>query len=185
MSYKYLGGKNRRWEKLSRDEQADLLFDLLQAFTLLKNLPDAVSFITDLLTSSEVKLLSKRLRIAKLLLSGKTYLQIKESLKVSESTIAKVAVWLQEKGEGFRKVVEKIPQRKKVKPAESFSAWEKYKGTNIGAVWESLLGDGQKLAAKNEEKELRSTLDALSSKDVVRHRVDEFYKENIRDKKKR
>lgn len=175
MSYKYLGGKNRRWEKLSKDEQADLLFDLLQAFTLLKNLSDAASFITDLLTRSEVKLLSKRLRIAKLLLSGATYLQIKEQLKVSDGTIAKVAVWLQEKGEGFRKIVEKIPQRKKIHPGDGSNVWGNYKGANVGAVWDSLLGDGKKTTAKKEEKELHETLNTLSAKDVVRHRVDEYF----------
>lgn len=115
---------------MSKSEQADLLFDLLQAFTLLKNLPDAASFITDLLTSSEVKTLSKRLRIAKLLLSGSTYSQVKEHLKVSDPTIAKVAVWLQEKGEGFRKIVEKIPQRKNIKAL----MWAKFGITCLAAA---------------------------------------------------
>lgn len=170
-----MGGKNKRWEKLSKDEQADLLFDLLQAFTLLKNLPDAASFITDLLTSSEVKLLSKRLRIAKSLLSGATYLQIKEKLKVSDGTIAKVAVWLQEKGAGFRKIVEKIPQRKRISHNNNSGVWEKYKGANVGSILESLVGDNKEFIAKDEEKQLHKTLDTLSSKDVVRRRVDEHF----------
>lgn len=182
MVYKYKGGKLRRWNKLSRDEQADLLYDLLSAFTLLKTTRDAAAFITDLLTSDEVKFLSKRLRIAKLLLGDVTYRDIETKLRVSHATIAKVAVWLQEKGDGFRRVVEKIPQRKKTHPGDDHNIWGKYKGANVGAVWESLLGHGQKTAAKEEEKELHETLNILSSKDVVRHRVEEFYKEELKEK---
>jgi len=185
MSYKYKGGKLRRWDKLSKDEQADLLFDLLSAFTLLKTTEDAAAFITDLLTSDEVKFLSKRLRIAKMILADSTYRDIETKLRVSHSTIAKVAVWLQEKGEGFRKIVKNIPQRKKVKLENNYSGWEKYKGVNVGKVWDSLAGDSGNTVAKMEEENLHKTLKTLSSKDAVRRRVHESYEEEFKSKKRK
>ena len=169
---------------MSRDEQADLLFDLLSAFTLLKTTEDAASFITDLLTSDEVKFLSKRLRIARMILEDCTYRDIEIKLRVSHSTIAKVAVWLQEKGEGFRKIVKNIPQRKKIKMENNYSGWEKYKGVNVGKVWDSLAGGGGDAVAKIEEENLQETLKTLSSKDVVRRRVHEAYKEEFKSKKR-
>lgn len=175
MTYKYTGGKLRRWEKLSKSEQADLLFDLLNALVILKTLPEMASFLTDLLTSDEVKFISKRLRIAKLLLSGWKYRDIELKLKVSQSTVAKVATWIKEKGSGFRCVISKLPQRRSITPKDSPTALGMYKGVDVDKILGSMFDGGGNYLAKKEEENLNSTLEDLSSKDVVRHRVDEYY----------
>lgn len=181
MSYKYFGGKLRRWEQLSKGDQADLLYDLLSSFTLLKNLPEAASFITDLLTSDEVKFISKRLRIAKLLLSDWKYRDIEKSLKVSQSTVAKVASWLKEKGEGFRKTISKIPERRRLKHWSEEEGWEKFKRSHPGSFWpELMMKDWENNAIKNENKKLKLTLEDLGSKDVVHHRLDEQFREEAK-----
>ena len=63
--------KPKRLEKLSKDQQEDLVFDLINAFALTKDPLSSSLLIQDLLTASEIKNLSKRLRIAKLLLKNK------------------------------------------------------------------------------------------------------------------
>lgn len=167
MAFKYHDEKFRRWEKLDPNDQVDLLYDLLSSFSLLKNLEDSSLFITDLLTKGEVRILSKRLRIAKLLLQGWQYEELSDRLKVSHSTIAKVASWLMEKGEGFRKIIARIPPRKRVKHWTEETDWDRLKKN------------------RRENKKLRSTLDTLSSKDVIRHNVDEQYRDFYKNRKRK
>ncbi len=93
--------------------QTDLLIDLINAFTLLKNTTDAANFIQDLLTLNEIKNISRRLRIAKLLLQGATYPEIIRELHCSEVTIARVKVWLDLKGKGLKDILKKLPDHTK------------------------------------------------------------------------
>ena len=69
----------------------EIIFDLIYAVANCKNVEEAAMFMEDLLTESELEFISRRLRIDKLLLDGKTYEDIKDRLYVSESTIAKIA----------------------------------------------------------------------------------------------
>lgn len=166
---KNYGGKLRRWNELSQSDQADLLYDLLNSFSLLKTPDEAAVFVTDLLTSDEVKFLSKRLRIAKLLLSDVGYTEISRALKVSPVTIAKVSAWLKESGAGIKRVISKLPERKKGKTGHDFPRY----------FWPGrLLEDFEKDAVKGKEKQLHGVLKKLSEKDVIRHREDEVYKES-------
>lgn len=180
---KYVDGKLKRWDKLSLEDQADLLYDLLYALTLLKSLPEAAAFITDLLTRGEVRLLSKRLGIAKLILSDYTYQEIVEALNVSHSTIAKVASWLSEKGEGFRKVLKQIPEKRRLKNSHESSEWERFKRSHSASFWpELILEKVEEASVRREDKKLRTTIADLDSKDVINRRIDESYRE---ERKKR
>ena len=111
--FPFFNPKAKRLEKLSKQEQADLVFDLINAFALTKDALTSSLFLQDLLTASEIKNLSKRLRIAKLLLEEKKYKEIVDDLHCSYGTIAKVGSWLEEAGEGLKKVIRKLPKRKK------------------------------------------------------------------------
>lgn len=176
MVYKYRGGKLRRWDKLSPEAQQDLLYDLLYAFSLLKNFDDAAQFITDLLTRDEVRFLSKRLRIAKLLLLGENYREIEAVLKVSHATIAKVSAWLGEKGEGFRKIIMKIPTRKRAKHWAEKGGFMK---SHPSSFWPQLMSERlEQKAIRNRDLKLRGVLGSLDSKDVLLHRLQETY-ENV------
>jgi len=174
---KYVDGKIKRWNKLSREDQADLLYDLLFALTLLKNLPEAAAFITDLLTRGEVYLLSKRLGIAKFLLSDYTYQEIAEALKVSHSTIAKVASWLAEKGEGFRRILKQIPEKRRLKNPAERSEWERFKRSHAASFWpELVLEKVGETSLRREDEKLRTAIADLESKDVINRRIDESYR---------
>ena len=105
--------KAKRFEKLSKEELLDLFFDLINAFRLVKTPIETTLLIQDLLTASEIKNLAKRLRIAKLLLVGSTQREIVQKLHCSLATVTKVSIWLDQKGEGFKNVVSKLPARYK------------------------------------------------------------------------
>lgn len=101
--------KQRHLERLSRNDQLELMFDLINSFRAVRNPIETANFLQDLLTAREIKNLAKRLRIAKLLLNNVTYEEIVRTVHVSYATIAKVSTWLSQGGEGFRNVIARLP----------------------------------------------------------------------------
>lgn len=110
--------------KLSKLERESIVLELIEAFVNCKTIEEAAMFAQDLLTESELSFISRRLRIAKLLLQNKTYEQIQDVLHVSQTTIAKIAFWLHHRGEGFRIIIKKLPTEN-VKNSDSLmqSSW--------------------------------------------------------------
>ena len=101
-----------RFEKLSKNYLIDLNFDLINAFSSVKNSLETALLIQDLLTANEIRQLAIRLRIAKFLLStDNTYREIAKELQCSPATVTKVAIWLERGGEGLKKVIAKLPTR--------------------------------------------------------------------------
>ena len=97
--------KYPRVPKLSQKEQEQLLLEFCEAMLSIKNLGEVVDFLKDIFTKQEIEMISKRLKIARLLLGGKTYGEIISELKVSSGTVSRVNVWLKVSGEGYRMVV--------------------------------------------------------------------------------
>lgn len=64
------------------------------SLSLLKNADTVSSFFTDLLSPSEEIMLAKRFTIAMLILRGKKFSEIKQTIHVSDSTISSVNAWL-------------------------------------------------------------------------------------------
>lgn len=63
------------------------------------------TFLKDLLTESERIMMGRRILIARLLLSGKTYAEIKDDLRVGNSTIRTVERWLNDQFPGYESAV--------------------------------------------------------------------------------
>ena len=166
MSKTTYSDKIKRLEKLSKDDQQDLLFDLLSAFKAINTIDQVVLFIQDLLTNSEVKRLAKRLRIAKLLLEGETYEAIELELHTSHSTVAKVAIWLADKGEGFRSVIKRLPKRKDSQFRSILNdEWDQLKRNYSRYLWpEILLEEIIKSASKRKKAKLEKMIDSLKLK---------------------
>lgn len=181
MSYKYVDGKVKREVKLSKSFQGELLGDLIEAFTLLKDPQDTAQFMTDLLTKSEVSMLSKRLRIAKLLLGGQTYQNIARDLSTSFGTVAKVAQWLAASGTGFKKVITKLPKKPKGDPWEGYDSLGKFKRNHPLYFWPELIIErwGKEMD-ENEKKRLEVILDKLSNKASGDKELKEEHKEKYR-----
>lgn len=79
---------------------------LVQIISDLKGAAEAKILLSDLLTETERVAVAKRLAIALSLTNGKSYEEIKESLKVSSATIAKVQESLD--SDGMKLAIEKV-----------------------------------------------------------------------------
>lgn len=73
--------------------------------TLLENKDQVTSFLKDLLTHTEMKMLAKRIQIAKMLLEGHNYQTIRKYVKVTDSTIARISNLLEIGGNGLKTAI--------------------------------------------------------------------------------
>lgn len=93
---------------LPKEVQEKIYEIFWQSLALCKNKNTVASFLEDLLTPTEKVMLAKRVSIAFLLLKGYDYRTINQTLKVSNPTIWLVKTWLKNKGEGYRRILNKI-----------------------------------------------------------------------------
>lgn len=171
----------KRLDKLTREEKLDLMFDLIYSFKLVKEPLETALFLQDLLTANEIRNLAVRLRIAKLLLAGHTFGEIQEEIHVSSATITKVSVWLDQGGEGLRRVISKLPLRyempKKLPP-----------GPIEYHLPQALLALAQYGLAKRREKQIKNVSEFLSSverKKTLDKSLQEHFDEHYRKIKKK
>lgn len=167
--------KQRRWDKLTKRDHEDLIIDLVNAIVGAKSIGDAALFLQDLLTKSEIKMLAKRLRIAKLLLAGMTYREIEMQLHVGHSTVAKIGIWLSEKGDGFRKTTEMLPKRQDEKDWLERSEWDSIKRRYSLYFWpELLLEEIVKSANERQKQRIKDVLDGLEKKSQLHKNLDKL-----------
>lgn len=116
-----------RHSKLDGAKVEEMIVDLCQAIALTNDKKEAAELLTDLLGKQELEMISKRLRIAELLLENMTYEEINKELKVSFSTIARVQSWLQSAGEGYRAIIAKTKSKRD-------SRWEGEQPVNLRGI---------------------------------------------------
>lgn len=81
---------------------------LLRAILSLKNASEADKFFRDLCTLGELKELSERWKIARLLDEGLTYRDIADKAKVSTTTVSRVARWLRYGSNGYQLALKRL-----------------------------------------------------------------------------
>lgn len=91
-------------------ERQTLLNELWSLVALLKTKEEIRNFFRDLLSETEELMLARRIRIARFLLEGKSYENIRENMHASDVTIAGVHRWLQRGSEGYKNM---LPQLEK------------------------------------------------------------------------
>ena len=169
--------KPRRLEKLTKAELVELVFDLINSFRLVSNPKETAHFLQDLLTAKEIKNLSKRLRIAKLLLREKTHKEIVDELHVSYESVAKISVWLSHGGKGFRSIISKLPLK--------YDLPKKLPAIPIEFQLPQLLSAfTQQSLAKNQINNIEALLDGLRDKDILNKEIKKNFKP-VRAKKYR
>jgi uncharacterized protein YerC len=157
----------RHHTKLSRREVERIFFQLCLAISRTKKISNASKLLRDLLSYQEAEMLAKRLKIAELVLEGDTYEYIRNSLKVSPGTIARVQEWLKISGDGYRWAVEKTKKdTKKWKsnlPTEKgYSDWSEVKRRYPIYFWpELLLEEIVKSANRREKERLRRVVEDM------------------------
>ena len=119
--------KFNRSSRLPTKEYQELMIYFCQALSSLKNTKEAAKFLTDLLSAQEAEMLAKRLKIAKRLAEGKKYDEIRKELKTGLATIARVNVWLNLSGEGFRMVIQRTPEvkEKRIDPQDMYNFYSR------------------------------------------------------------
>jgi len=166
----------KRIEKLTRAETLDLALDLINAFRIVKTPLKTSLLIQDLLTASEIRQLSKRLRIAKLILAGETHRDIAKRLHCSLATITKVNQWLSSGGEGLREVISKLPKR--------YVYPQKLPGKPIEFQLPEVLETTAKyVLTKNQEKQLEKFTNRVEDKKVLDRALQKMFDEQYRKNK--
>ncbi len=101
-----------RKPKMDKSQSQDLIIDLCESIASVKDSHEAAKLLTDLLGKQELEMLARRLKVAEMLLNDFTYDNIRKALKISQATIARVQVWLQNSGEGYRLVMGRTKKSK-------------------------------------------------------------------------
>lgn len=92
---------------LNREENSNINF-LFQAVLQLENIDECYDFFEDLCTVQELKSLSQRIKVAKMLSEKCVYTDIVEETGASTATISRVNRSLQYGAFGYRKIFEKL-----------------------------------------------------------------------------
>ena len=150
-------------KKLSKKEQNELFISFAKVLSNIKNSVEAANFIRDLFSKSEALMLARRLQIARLSQEGLTYVQIRKAMKVSQTTIAKVQMWLNSYGDGLRTIFKR--SKNKTKTSDSILSWQHLKKKYPMYFWpELLLNEIIKNASKKEKERLIKIISKMKEK---------------------
>jgi TrpR-related protein YerC/YecD len=100
-------------KSLSPDERKGLLDEFWTMVALLESRDEVKNFFKDLLSETEAVMLARRIQIAKLLLQGLGYEEIRTKLKTSYVTISGVHRWLQGGFGGYEKLLPRLQKELK------------------------------------------------------------------------
>jgi len=90
-----------------------LIDGLFEAILLLENTEECYNFFEDICTVSEIKAMSQRLEVAKMLKSGCTYTDIARKTGASTATISRVNRCLNYGADGYKMILEKLEKRRR------------------------------------------------------------------------
>ncbi|MBR0356233.1 MAG: TrpR-related protein YerC/YecD [Clostridia bacterium] len=76
---------------MERRPSEELIPELFDTILKLRTREDCAAFFADLCTEKEVRNMAERWAAARLLLEGKTYLQVIESVDISSATLSRVS----------------------------------------------------------------------------------------------
>ncbi|MFA6593671.1 MAG: YerC/YecD family TrpR-related protein [Candidatus Buchananbacteria bacterium] len=98
-------------EKFKFNKSTNCLFG---AILMLKSTKEAENFFRDLCTIDEIKEMSERWEIAQLLNKNWPYRKIAEKLKVSTTTVSRVAMWLNNGTGGYQLILKRLNHHHKL-----------------------------------------------------------------------
>ncbi len=90
-------------QKRGNDELIPELFDTILK---LRTREDCAAFFEDLCTEKEVENMASRLAAARLLIEGKTYLQVIEEVDISSATLSRVSRCVRH-GTGYTRMIDR------------------------------------------------------------------------------
>jgi len=111
-----------KYHELTSDQKRKYLGEFYSMVALLESRQEVKSFFKDLLTLSEITMISRRIQIAKLLLEGKNYDEIRKALKAGRTNISQVEKWLNNGFGGYKNIITKYNKKNKIKDKASFKS---------------------------------------------------------------
>ena len=112
-----------KYNQLTELEKKKYLGDFYTMISLLKNRDEVKNFLKDLLTLSEVVMISRRIQVAKMLMDGHKYEEIRKKMRIGVSTITQVDRWLNNGFGGYKVIVRRHKEGKEaVRHEENISA---------------------------------------------------------------
>jgi len=120
-----------RYGQLTELEKKKYLGEFYTMISLLRSREETKNFFKDILTLSEVVMISRRLHIARLLMEGWKYEEIRKKMRIGVTTISHVDRWLNSGFGGYKSVVRRfkdgqVRKNKRDLPAPPFS-WQAVK----------------------------------------------------------
>jgi len=116
--------------KQKRYQLVGEFFDIVHS---LNTKQEIIDFFIGLFTTSESLMMARRIQIAKLLIAGKTYFEIRRELGVGNQTINNVYKWLHERDDAYYKILdnyfnklEKMDKKKKEAMYKSKNLLDRY-----------------------------------------------------------
>ncbi len=94
-------------------EEVPGLDDLADALLVLRTRDEARRFLRDLCTLGELEALAHRWQIARLVDSGRSYLDIAEAVRTSTATVTRVAHWLRHGAGGYTLALERTARKQR------------------------------------------------------------------------
>jgi TrpR-related protein YerC/YecD len=117
----------KKFYDLKPEDRKRMLSEFCDMMVGIKNKKDVEKFLRDLLTPSEIIMIITRIEIAKMLLIGFPYENIRKKLKVGYSTIGTVNRWLFSGFGGYMNELKKAKTRKERRNIFPINEWQKIK----------------------------------------------------------
>lgn len=92
--------------------KSQVMDDFFEAVLLLKDLDDCYRFFEDVCTINELRSMTQRMQVAKLLAEKKTYSEIEELTKASTATISRINKCLVYGAGGYELVIDRLKEEK-------------------------------------------------------------------------
>ena len=94
------------------DYRTPITDDLVKVISELKTSEECYNFFDDICTIKEIQDMAQRLQVAKLLSSGKSYLEVSAQTGVSTATISRVSKCLSYGTGGYAKAISILKEKK-------------------------------------------------------------------------
>jgi TrpR-related protein YerC/YecD len=107
-----------KYNQLTDFQKKKYLGEFYDMISLLGSREEVKKFFKDLLTLSEIVMISRRIQIAKMLLEGKSFEDIRTEMKVGSNTISHVERWLNNGFGGYKEIIKRHEKNKTNKNEE-------------------------------------------------------------------
>lgn len=140
--------------KLEPNKLGFFINNFWSLITLLENKDEVKNFLRALLTHTEMKMFAKRIQIAKMLIEGYKYQDIKNYTKVTNSTISRISNILENEGDGLKSAIGYLQKMEKERERELMQATPDVKKKySIYFLPEKLLNQASKNIKKKSKKD--------------------------------